>query len=94
MCRQVWIWQQWQWWQQVMAASNGTKISQCNMAWGDFHGLGVHYINSLILADALLPLDGGRRVEENKKIRKKIALGEECFLGLDSPCCCVVGSRC
>jgi hypothetical protein len=32
-----------------------------------FHKLGVHYVESLILVDALFPLDGGRRREEKKK---------------------------
>jgi hypothetical protein len=43
-----------------------------------FHSLGVQDVESLILVDALFPLDGGRRKERRKK-EKKIAVGEEGF---------------
>jgi hypothetical protein len=32
-----------------------------------FHGLGVQVVKSLILVDALFPLDGGRREGEKKE---------------------------
>jgi hypothetical protein len=40
---------------------------------------------SLILTDALFPLDGGRK-REGKKMREKLPWGRRVFPGLDPPC--------
>jgi hypothetical protein len=44
-----------------------------NVTWHgeDFHRPGVHDVESLIVVDALFPLDGGRRREGRKKEKKK-----------------------
>jgi hypothetical protein len=42
-----------------------------------FHGLGIQDVKSLILVDALFPLD----VERRREAKKKIAMDEEGFPG-------------
>jgi hypothetical protein len=43
--------------------------------WGEvFHRLGVQNVESLILGDALFPLEGGRRRERKKKEKEKTSL--------------------
>jgi hypothetical protein len=60
------------------------------MAWGGFPWARVQDVESLILVDALLPLDGGRRRErkkkEKRKRRKKLSWGRRVSLGLDQCC--------
>jgi hypothetical protein len=55
--RQVWSWQQ-----------QETVPNFLSAVWrGEaFHGIGVQGVESLILVDALFPLDGGRRREGKK----------------------------
>jgi hypothetical protein len=50
--------------------------------WEVFHRLGVHDIESLILAGALFPLDGGRSRERKKKYLWERMVSP----GLDPPC--------
>jgi hypothetical protein len=49
-------------------APNLLSFTWCGEA---FHGLGVQDVKSLILVDALFPLDGGRRREGKKKEKEK-----------------------
>jgi hypothetical protein len=56
-----------------------------------FCGLGVHYVKSFILVDALFLLDGGKRRERKKERKKKKLPWERMVsLGLYLPCwlCC------
>jgi hypothetical protein len=52
---------------EVVTARNGTKFSQCSVAWGGFPWARVSGCQKFDLVDALFPLDGGRRREGNKE---------------------------
>jgi hypothetical protein len=91
--------------QKEAAGRNGTNFSQCRTEWGGFPQAMGSGCRSLILVDALFPLDGGRR-REGKKSRKikgeRNCCGRNCCRGGGFPragptllaVLCVTGVRC